>query len=79
MKTTYPVVDRLELKLRGRSKRLFQLLKFACCDCGLVHDIGLAIEKNGNLGIALRRNNRATGQLRRQRRDAKHRQIGDRS
>lgn len=42
-----------------------ELFKFACCDCGLVHDISIADEDNGNHGIAFRRNKRATGQLRR--------------
>lgn len=42
-----------------------QILKFACCDCGLVHDIGVAIEDNGKIGLAFKRNKRATGQLRR--------------
>ena len=42
-----------------------EILKFACCDCGCVHKIALAKENNGNIGIALRRDNRATAQLRR--------------
>lgn len=42
-----------------------QKLKLACCDCGLVHDVAFAIEENGNLGIAMRRNNRATTAKRR--------------
>lgn len=65
MSKRYPVVDRLELEPRGQGKREFQMLKLACCDCGLVHDMAFAIEKNGNLGIALRRNNRATAAKRR--------------
>jgi hypothetical protein len=24
----------------------------ACCDCGLVHKMGVAIEGNGNIGLA---------------------------
>ena len=40
-------------------------LYFACCDCGLVHDFAFAIEENGNIGIALARDNRRTGQRRR--------------
>lgn len=67
MSKKYPVINAIELTLAGRSKRVFERLKLACCDCGLLHDIAFAIEKNGNLGIALRRNNRATGQLRRRR------------
>jgi len=42
-----------------------EILKFACCDCGLVHDMAFAIEEKGKLGIAFKRNNRATGQRRR--------------
>ncbi len=41
------------------------LIHFSCCDCGLVHKFGFAIEKNGNIGIALERDNRATAQRRR--------------
>lgn len=37
-----------------------EIIKFACCDCGLIHDIAFAIEENGKIGIALRRNKRAT-------------------
>jgi hypothetical protein len=42
-----------------------EIVKFACCDCGLVHDVAFAYE-NGEIGIALRRNVRATAQRRRQ-------------
>ena len=42
--------------------------KFACCDCGLVHDMQFSLIKRG-LGKAIvfraRRNNRSTGQMRR--------------
>jgi hypothetical protein len=41
------------------------VINFACCDCGLVHKFGLAIENDGDIGFALERNNRSTGQLRR--------------
>lgn len=30
-------------------------LRFKCCDCGLIHMMSFAIEKNGNLGIAIDR------------------------
>lgn len=43
-----------------------EILKLACCDCGLVHNIAFAIE-DGLLGIAMERNIRATGQIRRYR------------
>lgn len=41
-----------------------QILHFACCDCGLVHRIGMAIV-GSSLEIAFQRHNRATAQLRR--------------
>jgi len=41
-----------------------EILKLACCDCGLVHNLGFAYE-DGEIGIAFERNKRATGQRRR--------------
>src|ERR1051325_8176750 len=41
------------------------MIHFKCCDCSLVHDIAFAKEKNGQLGIAVRRNNRRTAAIRR--------------
>jgi hypothetical protein len=38
--------------------------KMACCDCGLVHEIDFRIHK-GRVQLRARRNNRATGQIRR--------------
>lgn len=38
--------------------------KMACCDCGLVHNIDFRTHK-GRIQLRARRNNRATGQLRR--------------
>ena len=39
-------------------------LRFACCDCGLVHDI--VFRANGSKSFVMfRRRNRSTGQLRR--------------
>lgn len=55
----------LELEPHKRTKGAFELLKFMCCDCGLVHTMSFAIEKNGNLGIAMKRNLRATASARR--------------
>ena len=52
----------IELKFkRGRS----EILKFGCCDCGLIHRMAFAIEKSGNLGISMERDKRATGAARR--------------
>jgi hypothetical protein len=37
--------------------------RFACCDCGLVHDVVL-VPGRKEIGMAVRRNNRATAQRR---------------
>jgi hypothetical protein len=42
-----------------------ELYKIACCDCGLVHDFVFISQDNKPIGVAARRNNRATGQRRR--------------
>lgn len=42
--------------------------KFACCDCGLVHDMQFDLIKRGEgnrIIFRARRNNRSTGQIRR--------------
>lgn len=41
--------------------------RLACCDCGLVHDVAIVapIRKGKELGLAVRRNNRATAARRR--------------
>lgn len=36
-----------------------------CCDCGLVHTVDYRLNKEGQLEIRARRNNRATAALRR--------------
>jgi hypothetical protein len=41
------------------------IYKIACCDCGLVHDFVFISEDGKPIGIAVRRNNRATAQRRR--------------
>jgi hypothetical protein len=41
-----------------------KLYKLGCCDCGLVHDIKFKVDKKQAL-FKIRRNNRATGQIRR--------------
>ena len=40
-----------------------EIYRLACCDCGLVHDVVFVYE-DGKLGMAVKRNNRATGQRR---------------
>ncbi len=42
-----------------------ETIRFACCDCGLVHDMGVAIVGRKKVQIAYHRHNRATAQLRR--------------
>ena len=39
--------------------------KISCCDCGLVHNMAVAIGDNGDVGLAFKINERATGQRRR--------------
>lgn len=33
-----------------------EVFYFSCCDCGLVHKVCIAIERNGKIGIAMERN-----------------------
>ena len=42
-----------------------EILRLACCDCGLAHSFAFHKYKNGKLGIAAKRESRATAQLRR--------------
>lgn len=43
-----------------------ELFRLACCDCGLVHDVVIVGGRKGRpVGIAMRRNKRATAQKRR--------------
>ena len=39
--------------------------RFACCDCGLVHTMAVVPEDDGRIGVAFKREKRATAQLRR--------------
>jgi len=41
------------------------ILAFACCDCGLVHQIAFHVYRGGVLGMAHKRHSKATAQLRR--------------
>jgi hypothetical protein len=41
-----------------------ELYRIACCDCGLVHDFVFVSSNNKPIGIAAKRNNRATAQRR---------------
>lgn len=42
-----------------------QIYRIACCDCGLVHDFVFVSEDGKPIGIAAKRNNRATAAKRR--------------
>lgn len=39
--------------------------KLACCDCGLVHVFNYRVDADGEISFQAFRDNRATGQLRR--------------
>jgi len=59
-KLTYP-----RLKANEWQQPIKKGYRMACCDCGLVHDMDFRIVE-GKIQFRARRNNRATGQLRRQ-------------
>lgn len=42
-----------------------EVYRIACCDCGLVHDFVFVSEDGRPIGVAAKRNNRATAQRRR--------------
>jgi hypothetical protein len=48
----------------GVTLKAGERFKFACCDCGLVHDMVIVAEGR-NIGLALRRNQRSTAAMRR--------------
>lgn len=48
----------------GFAVPLGKIYRIRCCDCGLVHDV-VWVVKDGELGMAVARNNRATAQSRR--------------
>lgn len=41
-----------------------EVYRMACCDCGLVHDFVFVSADGKPIGVAARRNNRATAQRR---------------
>ncbi len=41
--------------------------RLGCCDCGLVHEMDFRVDADGDVQYRVRRQNRATGQLRRNR------------
>lgn len=42
-----------------------EIFRFYCCDCGLAHRVCIAKERNGKIGMALRRDLKATQRRRR--------------
>lgn len=50
---------------------------FVCCDCALVHHVGVWRDKNtGEITIGMSRDNRSTAQYRRHENGALHRGVG---
>ena len=41
------------------------ILNFACCDCGLVHNIKFTVNHRQKMRMTLKRDNRRTGRMRR--------------
>ena len=44
-----------------------EILRFQCCDCGLVHDIKFETVENSPITVIMTKNAGSTGQLRRYR------------
>ena len=59
---TYKEWEPVEMNWRRKNFRM------CCCDCGLVHTMQIAVVGN-TLRIRVRRDNRATGQIRRHMRE----------
>jgi hypothetical protein len=52
----------------GFSMPANEIFKFACCDCGLVHQVVIVASRNRKeIGIAMKRDKRATAARRRKR------------
>lgn len=60
--TKYPKFNDCEGVLLDPDEEYF---RFACCDCGLVHTMAVVPEGDGKIGVAFKREPRATAQLRR--------------
>ena len=50
-----------------------QIYRIACCDCGLVHDFVFIAQDGKPIGVAAKRNNRATAAKRRKQSDTQER------
>ena len=55
MKHRYPMITEAGISLRSG-----QRLKLSCCDCGLVHKLVIISHDRKSVGIAMKRDNRAT-------------------
>lgn len=49
------LVDGEGVQLKSKEK-----FRFACCDCGLVHNVVIVSGTRGAIGLAMERNKRAT-------------------
>lgn len=49
----------------GWEEKSGEVTRWACCDCGLVHDLIFVSHDNKPIGVAAKRNNRATSARRR--------------
>ncbi len=63
MVTKYPQLKEGDLVVLNPQKQIFG---FACCDCGLVHDIEFVVGHRQKLIIKMVRNNRKTAAYRRE-------------
>jgi hypothetical protein len=55
----------------GVALRSTERFKFACCDCGLVHNMVIVSRRGGHVAFAVERNARATAARRREARRKK--------
>lgn len=62
MKSKYSHWDQDEIVKINPKK---DILKFACCDCGLVHDFNFEVDKKNIIRMTMDRNDRSTAQYRR--------------
>lgn len=60
MKEYKQIIDGVGFALRSS-----EIWRLACCDCGLVHDVVLIKRRGSWVGVAMKRNKRATTHRRR--------------
>lgn len=49
----------------GFAMKSGEVFKLACCDCGLVHRVVMVSNRKGEIGVAMKRDKRATAGRRR--------------